>query len=153
MSNTITVERKITLQTFGVTNAEVQTKPIQIMRIIGFVDYYKIEAGVFGDYAVIFGDFLAMAPDGRCVLSAKLIFPMFLFEQFFFEQLLSVLDSAMARIEIGLEIGARPSEKSKTGYEWVLTPLFEPKPEDDPLLVLANKTLALEAPTFIRASK
>lgn len=134
MSDKISIERKITFQTFGKPGKEAKEVETHVMRIVGFVDSYLIDTGTYGDYPVLFGDFLAINPQDEKARAGKAIFPMFVFEQFH-----SALDQGQTRIEIGIAVGTRPSVKGNTGYEWVVTPLFVPKPEEDPLLKLAAK--------------
>ena len=137
MSDIIGIERKITFQTFGKPTKEAKEVETHVMRIIGFVDSYQIETGTYGDFPILFGDFLAINSQGGKARAGKAIFPMFVVEQF-----RSALEQGQTRIEIGVEVGTRPGSKGNTGYEWVVTPLFVPKPEEDPLLKLAAKVPA-----------
>jgi len=141
MSTDFSVERKITFQTFGKPTAKNKEQPLPVMEIIGFADSYKVDKGTYGDYPVIFGDFLARSPDGEQARAGKLIVPMFVFDMF-----RSALDAGETRLEIGFRVGTRPSEKGNTGYEYTVEPLFQPKPEDDPLLKLAGRAKLLAAP-------
>ncbi len=140
MSN-ISIERKITLQTFGKPSAKAKEEPAPVMEIVGLADSYKIETGSYGDYPVIFGDFLARSPQGEQARAGKLIVPMFIFDHF-----RTALDGGVTRLEIGFRVSTRPSVKGNVGYEYVVEPLFAAKPEEDPLLKLASRAKLLEAP-------
>ncbi len=134
MTDQIIVERKITFQTFGKPTKAAKEASAHVMKIVGLVDAYQIESGQYGDYPVLRGDFLAISPSDEKARSGKLIVPMFVFDSF-----KSALDAGQVRVEIGLSIGTRPSEKGNTGYEWTVEPIFAPRPEEDPLLKLAAK--------------
>lgn len=138
MSDNISIERKITFQTFGKPGKEAKEKETHVLRVIGFVDSYRIDTGTYGDFPVLFGDFMAINPSDEKARAGKAIFPMFVFEQFRY-----MLDQGLTRVEIGIDIGTKPSEKGNTGYEWVVKPIFTPKAEDDPLLLLFKKAPAL----------
>ena len=130
----ISVDRKITFQTFGKPGAEARDKNTEVMKIIGYSDRYKIDSGTYGEYPVIYGDFMAISHDGKKARAGKLIVPMFVFDQF-----RTALEDGQTRVEIGFNVSTKPSPKGNKGYEWVITPLFAPKAEDDRLLMLAAR--------------
>ncbi len=141
MSADISIERKLTFQTFGKPSAKNKEQALPVMDIIGFADSYKIEKGTYGDYPIVYGDFLARSPSGEQARAGKLIVPMFVFDMF-----RSALDAGETRLEVGFSVSTRPSEKGNSGYEYVVQPLFQPKPEDDPLLKLAGRAKLLASP-------
>lgn len=101
--------------------------------LYGRVKGKKIEQGIYGDFVRFNGEFEGVnLQTGEVYRSAHLLVPKIL------ESLLSeALNQNDAVIDFAIEIGAVPSDKGNTGYEYTVKPLIEPAASDE-LAALRN---------------